>query len=183
MNTEQDKEVELIIRSSKENRIAGFFCAGACVLLAFLQRGEGLLFGWLIVALIILRMVTVNNEILLLQPNGLTIRRGKKEKTYKWGEFHTRRVIKANGERGRSKYINFSKYKHIQGQAIPALFYQLISPYLIISISVGSEPIKLQEDGSFCGCVDENTIAEKLREWHVELEGDELGKPPWEEFL
>ena len=28
---------------------------------------------------------------------------------------------------------------------------------------------------------DENIIAEKLREWHVELSGDELGIQPWEE--
>lgn len=64
---------------------------------------------------------------------------------------------------------------------MPALFYQLIASNLIISIAVGSGKIKPQDDGSFSDCVDENIIAEKLREWHVELSGDELGIQPWEE--
>ena len=29
--------------------------------------------------------------------------------------------------------------------------------------------------------VDENVLAEKMREWHVELSGDNLGKLPWNE--
>ena len=38
-----------------------------------------------------------------------------------------------------------------------------------------------ERDGSFVGQVDENVLAEKMREWHVELSGDNLGKLPWNE--
>ena len=78
-------------------------------------------------------------------------------------------------------FINFSKYKYIQGRGLPAVFYQLISSNLIISIADGNGNIKAQKDGCFYDCIDEEIVAEKLKEWHVELSGDNLGKLPWNE--
>ena len=138
---------------------------------------SGLYFSLIIAILGIL----LSNEILILQANGLTVKRGKKERIYKWDEFCTKLVVNAKGERGRSKYINFSKYKYIQGRGLPAVFYQLISSNLIISIAVGNGNIKAQKDGCFYDCIDEEIVAEKLKEWHVELSGDNLGKLPWNE--
>ena len=61
--------------------------------------------------------------------------------------------------------------------------YQFINPNLLIEIPVAKEMIKPEEDGSFVRCIDENVISEKLQEWHVELEGDELGPPPWKKIF
>ena len=54
---------------------------------------------------------------------------------------------------------------------------------LLIEIPVAKEMIKPEEDGSFVRCIDENVLSEKLQEWHVELEGDELGRPPWKKIF
>ena len=107
----KEKEDQLIIRSSKESI---YMCVCGCcmlVFLAFLCKGDGLFVVRLMAVLVLLRMTMVSNETLILQPSGLTVKRGKKGKTYNWDEFHTKIVVKAKGERGRSKYINFSKYK------------------------------------------------------------------------
>ena len=152
--------------------------------MAFICKEEGLFAVCLIAALILLRVAMLSNEILILQANGLTVKRGKKERIYKWDEFCTKLVVNAKGERGRSKYINFSKYKYIQGRGLPAVFYQLISSNLIISIAVGNGNIKAQKDGCFYDCIDEEIVAEKLKEWHVELEDNKPEEiPPWKEQI
>ena len=175
------KDDSLIIKSSKESKYGQCFCCCLLILVAFICKEEGLFAVCLIAALILLRVAMLSNEILILQANGLTVKRGKKERIYKWDEFCTKLVVNAKGERGRSKYINFSKYKYIQGRGLPAVFYQLISSNLIISIAVGNGNIKTQKDGCFYDCIDEEIVAEKLKEWHVELSGDNLGKLPWNE--
>ena len=175
------KDDSFIIKSSKESKYGQCFCWCLLILMAFICKEEGLFAVCLIAALILLRVAMLSNEILILQANGLTVKRGKKERIYKWDEFCTKLVVNAKGERGRSKYINFSKYKYIQGRGLPAVFYQLISSNLIISIAVGNGNIKAQKDGCFYDCIDEEIVAEKLKEWHVELSGDNLGKLPWNE--
>ena len=123
------KDDSLIIKSSKESKYGQCFCCCLLILMAFICKEEGLFAVCLIAALILLRVAMLSNEILILQANGLTVKRGKKERIYKWDEFCTKLVVNAKGERGRSKYINFSKYKYIQGRGLPAVFYQLISSY------------------------------------------------------
>ena len=67
---------------------------------------------------------------------------------------------------------------------MPAVFYQLISSNLIISIAVGNGNIKAQKDGCFYDCIDEEIVAEKLKEWHVELEDNKPEeRPPWKEQI
>lgn len=44
-----------------------------------------------------------------------------------------------------------------------------------------TETMVPEEDGAFRGAIDERTIAERLKKWHVELSGDELRMQPWEE--
>ena len=152
----------LIIKSSKESKYGQCFCCCLLILMAFICKEEGLFAVCLIAALILLRVAMLSNEILILQANGLTVKRGKKERIYKWDEFCNKLVVKAKGERGRSKYINFSKYKYICNNTY-------VYRYIV------------QKDGCFYDCIDEEIVAEKLKEWHVELSGDNLGKLPWNE--
>ena len=93
----KEKEDQLIIRSSKESI---YMCVCGCcmlVFLAFLCKGDGLFVVRLMAVLVLLRMTMVSNETLILQPSGLTVKRGKKGKTYNWDEFHTKIVVKAKG--------------------------------------------------------------------------------------
>ena len=98
-----------------------------------------------------------------------------------WDELKLKRVNSYNRYHHFKKAVLLSKYKCIQGQGISPGIYQFINPYLVFAIPIGKEPIKPEIDGSFVGQVDENVLAEKMREWHVELSGDNLGKLPWNE--
>ena len=80
------KDDSLIIKSSKESKYGQCFCCCLLILMAFICKEEGLFAVCLIAALILLRVAMLSNEILILQANGLTVKRGKKERIYKWKE-------------------------------------------------------------------------------------------------
>ena len=77
-----------------------------------------------------------------------------------------------------AEILNFQGSAHLRGVGS---FSQFINPNLLIEIPVAKEMIKPEEDGSFVRCID--VLSEKLQEWHVELEGDELGRPPWKKIF
>ena len=185
----EDKEDVLIIKPSKDDIIslrALFFVSFFMGIWLFFRDSidnKDYHLYCFILALILFRTMITSNYTKILSSNGIIVEKGNNRKYYSWKELSMKRVNCYKGYLQFEKAVVLSRYKYIQGQGISPGIYEFINPNLLIAIPVAKKEVKPEEDGSFCGCVDENTIAEKLREWHVELEGDELGKPPWKEFL
>ena len=176
----EQREDVLVVKSNKENFISSGIAAVLFALMGIIFPDGRMCIFWFTMALVVLRSCVVSNQMLILTKDGMTVKR-KKITKYSWDELKLKRVNSYNRYHHFKKAVLLSKYKCIQGQGISPGIYQFINPYLVFAIPIGKEPIKPEIDGSFVGQVDENVLAEKMREWHVELSGDNLGKLPWNE--
>lgn len=173
----EQREDVLVVKSNKENFISSGIAAVLFALMGIIFPDGRMCIFWFTMALVVLRSCVVSNQMLILSKDGMTVKR-KKITKYSWDELKLKRVNSYNRYHHFKKAVLLSKYKCIQGQGISPGIYQFINPYLVFAIPIGKEPIKPEIDGSFVGQVDENVLAEKMREWHVELSGDNLGKLP-----
>lgn len=182
----EDKLDMIIIKQSQEEIEAyrgGILISALGGIVSVIVDVDILFWYCIAMGLYFFRWSVIINYILILGKDGVIVEKKKNKKYYSWDEFATKRVNCYTGYGGSGKAVIFSKYKYIQGQGILPAMYQFINPNLLIEIPVAKEMIKPEEDGSFVRCIDENVLSEKLQEWHVELEGDELGRPPWKKIF
>ena len=172
----------LVVKPNREDFISSGIAVILVALMGIIFPDGRMCIFWFAMALVVLRSCVVSNQTLILSKDGMTVKRGKNITKYSWDEFKLKRVNSYNRYRHFEKAVLLSKYKCIQGQGISPGIYQFINPYLVFAVPIGKELIKPEIDGSFIGQVDENVLAEKFREWHVELTGDELGKTSWKEY-
>ena len=162
------------------------------LLIVFLRWGNDE-WWWSIVLIIIsilsLRPIYVGNETLILSEKGIIVEDGRYKRQYLWNELPVKRlnstcIALGRGTQKHCKCIVFSKNRFLRPKFFDPIYIKMVFNRSIFCIYIRNMENKGNVSiGSFQGCMDEKTIAEKLQEWHVELEGDELGKPPWKEFL
>ena len=80
-----------------------------------------------------------------------------------------------------TKNIFFSLHRWIKTKYTDPSMLKLLFPRSLYYVYIKTETMVPEEDGAFRGAIDERTIAEMLKKWHVELSGDKLGVKPWEE--
>lgn len=82
-----------------------------------------------------------------------------------------------------TKNIVFSLHRRIKTKYTDPAYLKLLFPRSLYYVYIKTETMVQEKDGAFRGSIDERTIAEMLKKWHMELSGDELGMQPWEEKL
>lgn len=148
---------------------------------------KDIIFLFLVCFIVMIWWGFLKMETLTLSSRGIQISGLCYSREYLWNEIKVKQVNKHMiptvdlKTKVYTKNIVFSLHRWIKTKYTDPSMLKLFFPRSLYYVYIKTETMVPEEDGAFRGAIDERTIAEMLKKWHVELSGDKLGVKPWEE--